>query len=262
VTSVVNRYYDPSTGGFFSVDPDVMETGRAYAYAGDDPVDNVDPSGLWPSWSDLNPINDLESGYDEVSSHFDVANGLRADADYFAGIADFVTSATTFGHVHVSDPYCGYSWASDVGYGYGFGASLVLGGAEADAVSDASDADQLADTENVTAKLQSHVDAAAAKFDSGEIGYSDAQSAAVESNPDLAAAFRGQVIDSAAKQSILADPDLEGLYVTRSGEYGPDIADPVTSRWWDITTNGQWANHVSQYSDSFGQGTPLLTGGR
>jgi hypothetical protein len=42
----MNRYYDPSTGGFVSIDPDVMETGQAYAYAGDDPVDNVDPNGL------------------------------------------------------------------------------------------------------------------------------------------------------------------------------------------------------------------------
>jgi hypothetical protein len=35
-----------------NVDPDVNETGQAYAYAGDDPVDGVDPMGL-SLWSDI-----------------------------------------------------------------------------------------------------------------------------------------------------------------------------------------------------------------
>ena len=42
---LVNRYYDPATGQFLTVDPLVDETGQAYAYAGDDPVNNSDPSG-------------------------------------------------------------------------------------------------------------------------------------------------------------------------------------------------------------------------
>ena len=41
----INRYYDPSTGNFFTVDPDVTETGQAYTYANDNPVSNIDPSG-------------------------------------------------------------------------------------------------------------------------------------------------------------------------------------------------------------------------
>jgi hypothetical protein len=44
--SLVDRYYDPQTGQFLSVDPLVDETGEPYAYAADDPVDNTDPSGL------------------------------------------------------------------------------------------------------------------------------------------------------------------------------------------------------------------------
>ena len=40
------RWYDPGTGQFMSVDPDLAETGQPYAYAGDDPVNEVDPSGL------------------------------------------------------------------------------------------------------------------------------------------------------------------------------------------------------------------------
>ena len=43
--SLVGRYYDPGTGQFLSVDPDVAETGQPYAYTGDDPVNAVDPLG-------------------------------------------------------------------------------------------------------------------------------------------------------------------------------------------------------------------------
>jgi RHS repeat-associated protein len=41
----VARWYDPGTGEFMSVDPDLAETGQPYAYAGDDPVNEADPSG-------------------------------------------------------------------------------------------------------------------------------------------------------------------------------------------------------------------------
>ncbi|MGI8824587.1 MAG: RHS repeat-associated core domain-containing protein [Chloroflexota bacterium] len=40
------RYYDPSTQQFLTVDPLTAETGQAYSYAGDNPVNAVDPSGL------------------------------------------------------------------------------------------------------------------------------------------------------------------------------------------------------------------------
>jgi uncharacterized protein RhaS with RHS repeats len=41
----VGRYYDPATGQFLSVDPLVDDTGQAYAYTGDDPVNEADPTG-------------------------------------------------------------------------------------------------------------------------------------------------------------------------------------------------------------------------
>ncbi len=43
--SLVNRYYDPTTGEFMTVDPDLAETGQPYQYAGGDPVNESDPSG-------------------------------------------------------------------------------------------------------------------------------------------------------------------------------------------------------------------------
>lgn len=49
----VNRYYDPATAQFLTVDPQVATTDAAYFYAGDDPVNGTDPNGL--SW--WNPVS-------------------------------------------------------------------------------------------------------------------------------------------------------------------------------------------------------------
>jgi len=46
---LINRYYDPTTGQFISVDPDVASTGEPYAFAASDPVNNLDPSGRFES---------------------------------------------------------------------------------------------------------------------------------------------------------------------------------------------------------------------
>jgi RHS repeat-associated protein len=40
------RWYEPATGQFLSVDPLAEETEQAFAYSGDDPVNDSDPSGL------------------------------------------------------------------------------------------------------------------------------------------------------------------------------------------------------------------------
>ncbi len=42
----VDRYYDPASGQFLTVDPDVAETGQPYAFTGDDPLNATDPLGL------------------------------------------------------------------------------------------------------------------------------------------------------------------------------------------------------------------------
>ncbi len=41
-----NRYYDPSTAQFLTEDPLQAITQQSYGYAGDDPLDQSDPSGL------------------------------------------------------------------------------------------------------------------------------------------------------------------------------------------------------------------------
>ena len=44
---LINRYYDPGTGQFLSVDPAVSQTGQPYSYADGNPVNTTDPNGLW-----------------------------------------------------------------------------------------------------------------------------------------------------------------------------------------------------------------------
>ena len=43
---LINRYYDPATAQFLSVDPLVAETQSAYGYTNDNPLNGVDPLGL------------------------------------------------------------------------------------------------------------------------------------------------------------------------------------------------------------------------
>ena len=49
LTCSINRYYDPSTDQFLSVDPDVQTTDEPYAFVNDNPLNLEDPLGLMPS---------------------------------------------------------------------------------------------------------------------------------------------------------------------------------------------------------------------
>jgi RHS repeat-associated protein len=46
---LIDRYYDPVTDQFLSVDPDVADSGQPYAFTGDDPLNGTDPLGLYVS---------------------------------------------------------------------------------------------------------------------------------------------------------------------------------------------------------------------
>jgi hypothetical protein len=112
---------------------------------------------------------------------------------------------------------------------------------------------------DTTARLASHVQNAVADYDSGAIGMTARQARAAARNPNLEPAFRGQVIDNAVKNAARNDPDLPNLWVSRSGEFGPDFHDIGTQTWWDITTRAQFQNHLDLYDDPFGTGIGLFT---
>jgi hypothetical protein len=48
-----NRYYDPTTDEFLSIDPDVAATDQPYVFTNDNPLNAEDPLGL--SWEDFGP---------------------------------------------------------------------------------------------------------------------------------------------------------------------------------------------------------------
>jgi len=50
VTSVINRYYDPSTDQFISVDPAVAQTNQPYVFTNDNPLNSTDPLGQCGGW--------------------------------------------------------------------------------------------------------------------------------------------------------------------------------------------------------------------
>ena len=108
-----------------------------------------------------------------------------------------------------------------------------------------------------TARLQGHVDAAVADYESGAIGMSPNQARAAAVNPNLEPAYRGSVIDQAAKTRIVADPGLD-VSVTPNFQFGPDVYN-TNGNWWDMTTPGQWEAHVDKYTPGFGTGTILRT---
>ena len=109
---LINRYYDPTTAQFLTVDPLVDTTGAAYTYAGDDPVNNSDPTGLFCIGS--------------VCTRFDPGAGLNAIVNIGRGasfglsdkIANWIQpgSSCTVPQNHV-DQFIGSAATSVVGFG-------------------------------------------------------------------------------------------------------------------------------------------------
>ena len=98
---------------------------------------------------------------------------------------------------------------------------------------------------DITAILSEHVAAGSEKFAADR--FTRGQLAALDRNPGLEAAFRGERIDTFAKQSAALDPRLNGIQITGRFQRGADFIDPVSGNWWDITTEGQWDAHVARY---------------
>jgi len=78
---LVNRYYDPATGQFTSVDPYADQTGQPYAYTGGNPVNQTDPLGLFH----LGPFP-CKCGMTEAEFQKDLVAILGVAARAFGGI--------------------------------------------------------------------------------------------------------------------------------------------------------------------------------
>ena len=87
-----NRYYDPATARFISVDPLVSVTGSAYGYAGNNPITYSDPSGLYTDTSTLSGIDAATSGQNSTSTYGSYNNVDTVETRNGFG---FITNATS-----------------------------------------------------------------------------------------------------------------------------------------------------------------------
>jgi RHS repeat-associated protein len=79
---LINRYYDPKTGQFTSVDPEADTTLAPYAYTGGDPVNATDPTGQarvnranqYPSCRFLNAVNWTASSIKSIMNTTEFSN--------------------------------------------------------------------------------------------------------------------------------------------------------------------------------------------
>jgi hypothetical protein len=100
--SLVDRYYDPSSDEFLSVDPLVGITGQPYVFTGDDPLNKTDPLGL-------SAISPEDMRYDEQHH---VLCGHRGERKCWSLSHDLVHGADNLRH-----------YGHDVAHGVNLGAT-------------------------------------------------------------------------------------------------------------------------------------------
>ncbi|GLZ37140.1 RHS repeat-associated core domain-containing protein [Actinokineospora sp. NBRC 105648] len=95
------RYYEPTTAQFLTVDPLVDRTRAPYSYAGDNPLNHTDPSGM-SFWSDL-------------GAGLMVVGAVLAVGACFASVACGAIALTTAGTIAVTSAVVGVAAVGAVG---------------------------------------------------------------------------------------------------------------------------------------------------
>ena len=112
MTSVVNRYYDPATEQFISIDPNIDSTDQSFAFTNDDPLNSGDPFGLEPMafggntnsdnpaiaqaliWGEVLSLDYLASVDANIASEAEIAEANTHSATY-ANEAEFIAYAAS-----------------------------------------------------------------------------------------------------------------------------------------------------------------------
>jgi RHS repeat-associated protein len=111
------RWYQPGTGTLLGVDPELGTTGQAYAYAGDDPVDGSDPTGLALGWDCDRGGARIDAGVpvgsSGLSAHDLAESAYLVQLQSFRGTCEFAIPASArsgsglAGYADVVDNYQG-----------------------------------------------------------------------------------------------------------------------------------------------------------
>ncbi|MCL2848468.1 MAG: DUF6531 domain-containing protein [Micrococcales bacterium] len=93
-----NRYYDPATAQFVSVDPLAEVTGDPYGYAGGNPLQNTDPLGLdWEKrfWDTVRTVSNASAGFGDAMT----MDGTKAIRQLFLidDVVNYCSGAYTWG---------------------------------------------------------------------------------------------------------------------------------------------------------------------
>ncbi len=141
-SSTVHRYYHPATGQFLSVDPAVGLTSQPYAYTGDDPVNNTDPTGMitCPSWvPGCGVVTNIQHHWRGIAQGVEIGAGALASAGCIAATAGIcgtvvgtVLTVGGIGGVTGAGFYSASSGPHTVGgYAQAFGFGSLAGGLSA-----------------------------------------------------------------------------------------------------------------------------------
>ena len=76
------RYYDPATSLFLTLDPLLSSTGVPYTYAGNDPVNATDPTGLW-NWGLIGLARTYYGVFNVIEGSALIIAGTAAEATIF-----------------------------------------------------------------------------------------------------------------------------------------------------------------------------------
>jgi hypothetical protein len=72
----INRYYDPATDEFMSIDPDVATTDQPYLFTGDDPLNAEDPLGQCWGCSFFHAVAHVADNVGDFVNKYKVSIGL------------------------------------------------------------------------------------------------------------------------------------------------------------------------------------------
>jgi RHS repeat-associated protein len=114
---LINRYYDPSTDQFLSIDPDVATTDQPYLFTNDDPLNAEDPLGLQGSAGVQAETEYDESVAKKCDGHPD-ANGCRG----INVVSDVAKAVTT----HIGDIVTGIAIGTCIAASAGICAGVTV----------------------------------------------------------------------------------------------------------------------------------------